>query len=215
MTTFCLAFYESYLSTESPVYTNNSHALTRNLSLRQTNWFVSIYYICVCVGIFKILFTGWSSPCLRWFCFKIFLHLVLFLFIIITNLLWCIYMCSHSLYEQTLLHTDIPLLEWMGLNGINLPMQLAVGYLLKWRCCSLVWPQSLLSKTCFDHLGSDQSSFRLSALHTSFVFLQESNLWNKRVISLLLCTYFSLWVCLCTVLLYLCVYLPVWKRIRV
>ncbi len=80
-----------------------------------------------------------------------------------------------------------------------------IGYLLKWRCCSLVWPQSLLSKTGFDLLGSDQSSFRLSALHKSFVFLQESNLWHKRVISLLLCAYVSLLVCLCTVLLYISV----------
>ncbi len=39
-----------------------------------------------------------------------------------------------------------------------------IGYSLKWLCCSLVWPESLLSKTGFDPLGRDQSSFRLSAL---------------------------------------------------
>ncbi len=39
-----------------------------------------------------------------------------------------------------------------------------IGYSLKCRCCSLVWPKSLLSKTGFDRQGRYQSSFRLSAL---------------------------------------------------
>ncbi len=46
----------------------------------------------------------------------------------------------------------------------TLPCNALISHSLRWRCCSLVWPKSLFSKTGFDHLGRDQSSFWLSAL---------------------------------------------------
>ena len=44
------------------------------------------------------------------------------------------------------------------------PRNSLTGHSLKWRCCLLVWPIFLLTKTSFDPLGSYQSSFRLPAL---------------------------------------------------
>ncbi len=133
--------------------------------------------------------------------------LVLYIFIIITNLLCLVILsmnrqsCIPTFHYYWRIKSSFKL-AWIESTS---PCNSLIGYLLKWRCCSLVWPHSLLSKTGFDHLGRDQSSLRLWALHTPFVFLQKNNLWNKRVISLLLCTYVSLWVCLCTVLLYISV----------
>ncbi len=43
------------------------------------------------------------------------------------------------------------------------PCRSLIGYTLKWHGCWLVWPKSILSKTGFDRLGRDQSSFSLSA----------------------------------------------------
>ncbi len=43
------------------------------------------------------------------------------------------------------------------------PCNSMIGHSLKWRCCSLVWPISLLTKTSFDSLKRDQSFFRLPA----------------------------------------------------
>ncbi len=43
------------------------------------------------------------------------------------------------------------------------PSNSLIGSLLKRLCCSLAWPKSLLSKTGFNPLGRDQSSFRLLA----------------------------------------------------
>jgi hypothetical protein len=44
-----------------------------------------------------------------------------------------------------------------------------IGYSLKWRCCSLVWPKYLWSKTGFDRPGRDQESFRLLAQYFSYI----------------------------------------------
>ncbi len=52
-------------------------------------------------------------------------------------------------------------LVWMESTS---PSNSLIGYSLKWRCCSLVWSKSLSSKTDFDCIGRDQSSFKLSAL---------------------------------------------------
>ncbi len=52
---------------------------------------------------------------------------------------------------------------WMDYTS---PCNSPIGHSLKWRCCSLVWPISLSTKTSFDLLERDQSSFRLSAQYT-------------------------------------------------
>ncbi len=52
-------------------------------------------------------------------------------------------------------------LVWMESTS---PCNSLLDYSLKWCCCSLVWPKSLLSKTGFNRLERDQSSFWLSAL---------------------------------------------------
>ncbi len=51
-------------------------------------------------------------------------------------------------------------LVWMESTS---PCNSLIGHSLKWRCCSLVWPISLLTITSFDSLKRDQSFFRLPA----------------------------------------------------
>jgi hypothetical protein len=45
---------------------------------------------------------------------------------------------------------------WMDSTS---PCNSLIGYSLKWLCCLLVWSKSLLTKTGFDPLGTDQSSY--------------------------------------------------------
>ncbi len=85
---------------------------------------------------------------------------------------------------------DIPLLlegercfklVWMESTS---PCNSLIGHSLKWRCCFLVWPISLLTKTSFDPLGRDQSSFRLLALtdEYSYVYTVFYYVWTTFVL---------------------------------
>jgi hypothetical protein len=48
------------------------------------------------------------------------------------------------------------------------PCNSLIGHSLKWRCCSLVLPISLLTKTSFYFLGRDQSSFLTASCSALF-----------------------------------------------
>ncbi len=80
------------------------------------------------------------------------------------------------------------------------PWNSLIGHSLKWRCCSLVWTKSLLTKISFDPLGRDQSSFRPAArIMSNFHCIEKEAAtffyqWFSSNITL---GVFLLWVCSC------------------